>query len=97
MAFTYGEQTVHAVLDKDSRGNYVQVSTIESDNARGSSWAMDIRMMYTNADGEIKPTTKGVRANDELIVDLLVECVKALPEDLYEELMERVADENTED
>ena len=53
-------------------------------------WAMDIRQMYTTADGEIKPTTKGIRVNEELVVDLLVECVNALPSDLYEELMERL-------
>ena len=85
MSVNYGEQTIHAMLDKNSRGDYIQVSSIE-----GKMWAMDIRQMYTAADGEIKPTTKGVRVNEELVVDLLVECVNALPSDLYEELMERL-------
>ena len=92
MSVNYGEQTIHAMLDKNSRGDYIQVSSIE-----GKMWAMDIRQMYTAADGEIKPTTKGVRVNEELVVDLLVECVNALPSDLYEELMERLNNADIED
>lgn len=92
MSVNYGEQTIHAMLDKNSRGDYIQVSSIE-----GKMWAMDIRQMYTAADGEIKPTTKGVRVNEELVVDLLVECVNALPSDLYEELMERLDNADIED
>lgn len=91
MSLKYGEQTIHALLDKNSRGDYIQVSSVD-----GKMWAMDIRQMYTAADGEVKPTTKGIRVNEELVVDLLVECVKALPLDLYEELMERLEDANTE-
>ena len=92
MSVNYGEQTIHAMLDKNSRGDYIQVSSIE-----GKMWAMDIRQMYTAADGEIKPTTKGVRVNEELVVDLLVECVNALPSDLYEALMERLDNADIED
>ena len=92
MSVNYGEQTIHVMLDKNSRGDYIQVSSIE-----GKMWAMDIRQMYTAADGEIKPTTKGVRVNEELVVDLLVECVNALPSDLYEELMERLDNADIED
>ena len=92
MSVNYGEQTIHAMLDKNSRGDYIQVSSIE-----GKMWAMDIRQMYTTADGEVKPTTKGVRVNEELVVDLLVECVNALPSDLYEELMERLDNADIED
>ena len=92
MSVNYGEQTIHAMLDKNSRGDYIQVSSVE-----GKMWAMDIRQMYTAADGEIKPTTKGVRVNEELVVDLLVECVNALPSDLYEELMERLDNADIED
>lgn len=92
MSVNYGEQTIHAMLDKNSRGDYIQVSSIE-----GKMWAMDIRQMYTAADGDIKPTTKGVRVNEELVVDLLVECVNALPSDLYEELMERLDNADIED
>ena len=92
MSVNYGEQTIHAMLDKNSRGDYIQVSSIE-----GKMWAMDIRQMYTAANGEIRPTTKGVRVNEELVVDLLVECVKALPSDLYEELMERLDNADIED
>lgn len=92
MSVNYGEQTIHAMLDKNSRGDYIQVSSIE-----GKMWAMDIRQMYTAADGEIRPTTKGVRVNEELVVDLLVECVNALPSDLYEELMERLDNADIED
>ena len=92
MSVNYGEQTIHAMLDKNSRGDYIQVSSIE-----GKMWAMDIRQMYTAADGEIRPTTKGVRVNEELVVDMLVECVNALPSDLYEELMERLDNADIED
>lgn len=92
MSVNYGEQTIHAMLDKNSRGDYIQVSSVE-----GKMWSIDIRQMYTTADGEIKPTTKGVRVNEELVVDLLVECVNALPSDLYEELMERLDNADIED
>ena len=92
MSVNYGKQTIHAMLDKNSRGDYIQVSSVE-----GTMWAMDIRQMYTAADGEIRPTTKGVRVNEELVVDLLVECVNALPSDLYEELMERLDNADIED
>ena len=91
MTVKFGKQTVHALLDKDSRGNYIQVSSIDD-----KMWSLDIRQMFTTEDGEIKPTTKGIRANEELVVDLLVECMKALPEDLFDEVMERIDNENAE-
>lgn len=92
MSVNYGEQTIHAMLDKDSRGHYIQVSSVE-----GKLWAMDIRQMYTATDGEIKPTTKGIRVNEELVVDLLMECINALPSDLYEELVGRLYNADIED
>ena len=92
MSINYGKQTIHAILDKNSRGAYIQVSTVDN-----KMWSMDIRQMYTTVNGEIKPTTKGVRVNEELIVDLLVECIRALPNDLYEELKERLDNADIED
>lgn len=91
MSISFGKQEIHALIDKDSRGNYIQVSTLAD-----KMWSLDVRQMYTTSDGEIKPTTKGVRMNEELVIDVLAECINALPEDLYEELMERVANEDFE-
>lgn len=82
----FGEQTVHELIDKNSRGDYFQVSSVDD----GKMWSLDVRQMYTDYAGDIKPTQKGVRVNEETVVDLLAACIKALPEDLYEELMNRV-------
>ena len=70
------KQEIIAQVQKNSRGEYIQVSKIIPENGKASS--VDVRLMYTADDDEIKPTTKGVRLNSEIAGEVIVAMMKAL-------------------
>lgn len=73
---TNDKQEIIARVQKNSRGEYIQVSKIIPENGKASS--VDVRLMYTADDDEIKPTTKGVRLNSEIAGEVIVAMMKAL-------------------
>ena len=82
------------LFDKNSRGDKVAVTKIT--NKKTGNVAYDIRNMYTNDDDEIKPTTKGVRLNSELIVDVVGALLKGLSEDERQDLLQILDDVDEE-
>lgn len=60
---------------KNERGDYIVVSRIDSDTYET---AIDIRTMYTDNDGLLRPTTKGVRFGVSCIPDLVEGLVKGM-------------------
>lgn len=83
MAYTGNDkQEVIGLIEKNNRGEYFQVSRIIPERGLES---VDIRLMYTNNNDEIKPTQKGVRVNSETVGELVSTIIKALkPEELAE-------------
>lgn len=67
---------VLAEIQKNNRGDFVIASKITNKNT--GSVSVDIRQYYTNDADEVKPTSKGIRINTELLPELLAGLVKAL-------------------
>lgn len=82
------------LFDKNSRGDKVAVTKIT--NKKTGNVAYDIRNMYTNDDDEIKPTTKGIRLNSELVVEVVKSLLNGLGEDERQDLLQ-ILDDTDED
>lgn len=65
-----------AQIQKNNRGEYVIATKIT--NKTSGAVSVDIRQYYTNEADEVKPTSKGIRINTELLPELLNGLVKAL-------------------
>lgn len=65
-----------AQIQKNNRGEFVIATKIT--NKTSGSVSVDIRQYYTNEADEVKPTSKGIRINAELLNDLLSGLVCAL-------------------
>jgi len=82
-------QEVIKTIDKGSRGEKIRISRITSNPKNGNkSVSVDIRNMYTDDNGEIKPTTKGLRLKSEMAAEVIVAMVEALGEDVKLDLKE---------
>lgn len=101
MAYNADNETkeVLAEIQKNNRGDFIVASKITNKNTGAVS--IDIRQNYTNDEGELRVTQKGVRLNAELLPDLVKGLVKALEEnevmDLGDELADLLADNNEEE
>lgn len=101
MAYNADNETkeVLAEIQKNNRGDFIVASKITNKNTGAVS--IDIRQNYTNDEGELRVTQKGVRLNAELLPDLVKGLVKALEEnevmDLGDELAALLADNNEEE
>lgn len=75
-----------ALLDKNDRGDKVAVQLITyKDKTKGV--AIDIRNMYTDAGGEIKPTAKGIRLSSDMMAEVIISCFNHLSEEDREKVM----------
>lgn len=61
-------------IRKNERGDYINVSRSSYKGKEG----IDIRNFYTNANGELAPTQKGVNINSELLGDVMALVLKAM-------------------
>ena len=101
MAYNADNETkeVLAEIQKNNRGDFIVASKITNKNTGAVS--IDIRQNYTNDEGELRVTQKGVRLNAELLPDLVRGLAKALEEnevmDLGDELAALLADNNDEE
>lgn len=60
-------------IQKNDRGEYIVITQI--DNEKTGNCNIDVRGYYTNDDGELRPTQKGVRFNAELLEEF-IEAIK---------------------
>lgn len=67
----YEENTQKVILEfeQNSRGECIRVSEVVGKTSGKRS--VDIRRYYTNKDGELAPTIKGIRFNAESIDDVI--------------------------
>ena len=82
------------LFDKNSRGDKVAVTKIT--NKKTGNVAYDIRNMYTNDENEIKHTTKGIRLNSELVVEVVKSLLNGLGEDERQDLLQILDDVDEE-
>lgn len=61
-------------IKKNERGDYINVSRSSYKGKEG----IDIRNFYTNANGELAPTQKGVNINSELLGEVMALVLKVM-------------------
>lgn len=84
------KQEVIAQIKKNDRGEYIRVTRVTP--VKGNNLSVDIRLMYTNANDEIAPTTKGLRLNDENVVEVMMGMLEAMGPAEFTQLMEEIDD-----
>lgn len=96
MAYNTNEKRVTVgEIKKNNMGEYIKVDSIEGKNGN----SVDVRTYFTNEDGQILPTKKGVRVNSEQSVDLVKFIVMAMDEAARMDVLSAVqelVDEETE-
>lgn len=75
-------------IQKNNRGDYIIASKITNKN--NGNVSVDIRNFYTNDEDEVRPTSKGVRINSEMLPELLGGLIKALEADEVEDLNDKL-------
>lgn len=90
MAYNASNETQEelAVIQKNQRGDYLVVKKVTS-NVSGSVSA-DVRNYYTTGEGTVMPTSKGVRVNSELLLDVMVAMAKCLEVNEIEDLKDKL-------
>lgn len=78
MAYDFSKEIQEVVEDFEKGKGTVRVTRIV--NSDSGEEYIDVRNMYTDASGEIKPTSKGVRLDKELAKEVIVAMIKGLGE-----------------
>ena len=76
--------------EKNSRGDYIRVTNVTPTNGKAGS--VDIRNMYTNDDGDIKPTTKGIRVPKGMVGDVVVAMLRCLSASEIEDVADDICE-----
>ena len=63
-------------LQKNQRGDYLVVKKVTNKNSGNVS--VDVRNYYTNDEGEVMPTSKGIRINTEMLLETMMAMAKCL-------------------
>lgn len=80
MAYNRNETREELVeVQKNNRGEYIKAAKIINNNSGSEN--IDLRLFYTNEEDAVCPTTKGVRFNSELLLDVLKGMAKGLEMD----------------
>lgn len=82
-------------LKKGNRGDMVIANKITNKNT--GSVSVDIRQYYTNDEGEVLPTSKGVRFNSENLKEFIKGLVQALESDEVLDLADELSEMTDED
>lgn len=80
-------------IARNDRGDFIKVCRVIPDNPK-SLESIDIRNFFTNDDGDLCPTQKGVRIHTEILMDVVIAIVEAMSPSEQEEFMERLGDVN---
>lgn len=86
-------QNVMALVDKNDKGDKIQVSKIEVKGKEGVF--ADIRLMYTpDESDELRPTSKGVRFNTEILYDVVAGLADMLTDEEKAKLADALVGDN---
>jgi hypothetical protein len=83
-------QEIIGIFDKNSRGDKIRVTRIIKE--KSNTIYVDVRNMYTDQDGEIRPTQKGIRLNSEIAVDVICAMLEALGDEAIQDVLLRFRD-----
>lgn len=83
-------QEIIGIFDKNSRGDKIRVTRIIK--KKSNTIYVDVRNMYTDQDGEIRPTQKGIRLNSEIAVDIICAMLEALGDEVIQDVLLRFRD-----
>lgn len=88
MAFDSSKVTKIGQVQRDDNGGFIVVSSVSD---LKNSCKIDIRRFYTDkASNELKPTTKGIMLDTEILKDVLLLAAKGLEYDEVETLIEEL-------
>lgn len=73
------ERTVLAEIEKGTKGDKIIISKIK--NIKTNNESIDIRLFYTNKEGELQATAKGVRFSTDVTNDVITALQKAIAAD----------------
>lgn len=93
------KQTIITTADKNMRGDKIRVTRVERED-RGRVY-VDVRELYTDEDGELRYTTRGVRMESEIATEVIIAMIRALGEDTVQdilmEMQEEIGENNNEE
>ena len=92
MAYNANNETQEEllVLPKNNRGDYIVVKKV-TNNSNGAISA-DVRNYYTNGEEQVMPTSKGIRINSELLLEVMTAMAKCLETNEIEDLKDKLDD-----
>lgn len=73
-----------AVIQKNNRGDHIVIKKVTS--VKSGNVSIDVRNYFTNEDGDLQPTSKGVRINSELLLEAMMAMAKGLEANEIEDL-----------
>lgn len=77
-----------AKIQKNQRGEFIIASRIQNKNTGNVN--VDIRQFYTGDEDDLKPTSKGVRFNIEMLPDMVEGLASALEENEILDLIDKL-------
>lgn len=86
MAYGKEVQVEHGLIAKNNRGEFYRIARVVPDGGKLES--VDMRLMYTDDNGELRHTKKGIRVNSENIVEFLTVAIEALSDEERDELFD---------
>lgn len=91
MAYDNSNEVRETLLEVElSRGDLIKVDLITKG---GTKKSFDIRRWYTDDEGEVRPTQKGVRIGDDTIVDVVKSIVNSMTEEQLVDLSGVLSDD----
>jgi len=87
----HAEESNVKFIDKNGRGDFIRAARVTSD--KGEEY-LDLRIFYTNDEGEKCPTQKGVRFNTEIAVDVVAALLDAMTPDEFNAVMDQFGNED---
>lgn len=82
------QRTPLVEIQKNNRGEFIVASKIK--NTSNGNTSLDIRQYYTNEEGVVCPTSKGIRLNAELALELTSGIVEILEANELMDLRDKI-------
>lgn len=86
-------ETKGKVAQTKNKQDYIVVQRIDP-LRKGATPYVDVRMFFTNSDGELRPTKRGVRIYEDILIDVVATILGALTPEELETVLPRVAKMN---
>lgn len=83
-------ETKGKVAQTKNKQDYIVVQRIDP-LREGATPYVDVRMFFTNSDGELRPTKRGVRIYEDILVDVVTAILSALTQEELKVVLKKAA------